>query len=131
MDSDHVDSVELTLDRAGEISQGRGAPPTERELAEYRKHEALIAAVLRKLAAPLQMTERKRSQFRQGMAIYRGLSPEEQKRWGTKRRSSSSCTFVQHAGQNDPRRPGALEGVPAVSSLPATGPQNLLTNLLR
>ena len=52
MDSDHVDPVELTLDRAGEISQGRGAPPTERELAEYRKHEALIAAVLRKLGLP-------------------------------------------------------------------------------
>ena len=126
MDSDHVDPVELTLDRAGEISQGRGAPPTEQELAEYRKHEALIAAVLRKLAAPLQMTEQKRSQFRQGMAIYRGLSPEEQKRWGNQTpielfvHVRSTCGTERPAPTGRPR--GRARGVVASRDRPSEPP---------
>jgi hypothetical protein len=74
-------AAELTLNRVIEIEQGRGAPPTEQELAAYEKHKAAMAPVLRKLAASCRMSERKRSQIRRGMEIYNGLGAAKQKRW--------------------------------------------------
>ena len=79
---DEVAPGTTTLGRACDIEAGRGAPATEQELADCAKFEAVMAPVMRKLAASMRMTERKRSEMRHGMRIYRGLDRAEQIRWG-------------------------------------------------
>jgi hypothetical protein len=93
----------LTVGRAVEIGKGHGAPATEQELAELAELETLkarIAPVLRKFLG----SQRQRAQIRRGMAIYEGLSPIEQLRWGD-RTPAALLTHVRAIHRSQPTLP--------------------------
>ena len=82
----------LTLGRASEIEEGRGRPATKQELAEL--------AAFKERMAPVLPSKREASQIRRGMAIYRGMSPIEQLRWGDR----TPAQLLAHATPCAPRR---------------------------